>query len=323
MDKDTNTFHSVFHSMGIAVHCTLVGISEKESEKRVAAAEKIFSEYDARFSRFKDSSELNHINTSLNFPMKVSIDMYQVLKKCVSIAKETSGAFDPSVGGVLASYGYGLPANYTAPEPSPTYRDIIFNDNELEITLTQGQVLEPASVVKSLAIDAASQAFRGIPGFLMNAGGDILTRGTFKNNEPWNIAIQDPRESRAIVVAISVKDVGVATSGVYQTRGLKDGKEWHHLIDMRTKENTQGITSVTVVAPTCEQADNEATLAILLGRVEGIARLDRSGLPYFVILDHGAIHKNSAFAALEIPLEKLAPQNDGDESPVDTKAFSA
>lgn len=297
--------HRVFHSMGIAVHCTLVGVSSEDADKRVLQAKKIFNAYDTRFSRFKETSELHRFNTSNSVPQKVSIEMFQVLKKCVALAIETHGAFDPSVGGILASYGYGLPANFTLPNPLPTYRDIIFNDRELEVTLAPGQVLEPASIVKSMAIDDAAQVFCDIPGFMINAGGDILTQGMFKNGEPWNVAIQDPRDPRAIVAAVGIQNAGMATSGVYQTQGEHADKPWHHLINMQTKENIRGITSATVIAPTCAQADTEATLAILLGPTDGITRLEQMGFPYFLILDDGAIRKNVAFATLEIPIETL------------------
>ena len=291
--------------MGIAVHCTLVGINAKEAEERIAEAEKIFNEFDLRFSRFKETSELHQLNVSAGKAHKVSIEMFQVIKKCVALAEQTSGAFDPSVGGVLASYGYGLPKDFTPPSPLPTYRDISFNDSTLEITLASGQVLEPASVVKSMAIDIAAQAFRGVPGFMINAGGDIMTHGKFEDGALWNIAIQDPRDPRAIVGALGIENAGIATSGVYQTHGESKGQKWHHLVDMRTQESTSGILSATVVAPTCEQADTEATLTILLGITDGIARLERTGLPYFLILNDGLVKKNAAFAALEVPVGNL------------------
>lgn len=291
--------------MGIAVHCTLVGTTEKEADERVAAAEKIFGSYDARFSRFKETSELHHLNTSDGTPCKVSLEMFQVLKKCVALAKETGGVFDPSIGAILASYGYGLPENFVHPDPLPTYQNIVFNDRELEITLAPGQVLEPASIVKSMAIDAAAQTLHGVPGFMINAGGDIVTHGAFKNTQPWNIAIQDPRDPRAIVAAVGIQNAGMATSGVYQTRGKYAGKPWHHLINMQTRKSTYGIVSATVIAPTCAEADTEATLAILLGLTEGITRLEQTGFPYFLILDDGTIRKNAAFIALETPIETI------------------
>lgn len=291
--------------MGIAVHCTLVGVTPTEADLRMAEAEKIFNAYDTRFSRFKETSELHRLNTSAGIPQKISIEMFQVLKKCVALAKETSGAFDLSVGGILASYGYGLPANFTLPNPIPTYEDIVFNERELEITLALGQVLEPASIVKSMAISAAARAFQGVPGFIINAGGDIVTQGAFEDGKLWNIAIQDPRDPRAVVAAVGIQNAGMATSGVYQVQGEHTGKPWHHLINMQNGDSAHGIMSATVIAPTCEQADTEATLAILLGPSLGITRLEQTGSPYFLIFDDGTIRKNAAFTALEIPIETL------------------
>lgn len=291
--------------MGIPVHCTFTGLSQAEAAERIQKVEKIFRKYDERFSRFKETSELMKLNNSNGVPHKVSLELFQVIKKCVALSEETGGVFDLSVGGILASYGYGLPKNFAPIIPFPTYRDISFNDRNLEITLVPGQILEPANIVKGIAIDAAGSELKGVPGFMINAGGDILTKGAWGGEAAWNIAIEDPRDSRAIVATVGIQDRGLATSGVYQTCGEHGGRPWHHLIDYTTFESTRGITSATVIAPTCEQADQEASIAILLGVHKGIARLERLGLPFFIILDDGTIRKNAAFAALEIPIETI------------------
>lgn len=299
--------HHVFHSMGIPVHITFVGLSPDEVNHAGQKAEAVFTEYDLRFSRFKKESELMALNESHGAWHKVSLPLFQVLKKCVALSAETSGAFDASVGGILASYGYGLPENFTAPSPLPTYRDLAFNDRELLVRLAPGQILEPACLVKGMAIDATGQALGEMldtsrQGFMLNAGGDILTHGAFEGDSVWNIAIQDPRDTQAIVTAIGVQNAGVATSGVYQTGGEKNGKKWHHLVNMQTGESSHGITSATVIAETCERADTEASLAILLAPDLAVARLERTGLPYFFIHDDGHTTKNAAFATLEIPI---------------------
>lgn len=299
--------HHVFHSMGIPVHITLVGVSEKDAKKCIAEAEQIFHALDKRFSRFKDTSELHKLNTANGEWTAVSLPMFQVLQKCVVLAKETHGAFDPSVGGLLASYGYGLPENFVPPSPLPTYRDIEFNERDLSVRLAPGQVLEPASVVKGMAIDEAGQSLvdAKVPGFMINAGGDIITHGPYKDGSSWNIAIQDPRNLDAIVGAVALQNAGMATSGTYQTKGIHEGKAWHHLVNMETGEPSKGILSATVIARTCEEADTEASLAILLPEAEAIARLNQRGLPYFLVNDAGLVLKSPAFAELEIPITSL------------------
>lgn len=304
------TEHRVFHSMGIPVHISLVGVSSQKADEALEKAENIFHEYDLRFSRFKPESELMGLNTSNGAWHKVSIDLFQVIKKCVALAAETDGVFDPSVGGVLASYGYGLPENFTQRVPSPTYRDLAFNDRELLIRLAPGQILEPACIVKGIAIDSAGKEISQIidtntQGFMINAGGDILTKGLFEDGRAWNIAIQDPKNPGAIVSAIGIQNAGVATSGTYQTQGEHSGKKWHHLVNMKTGESTLDIVSATVIATTCEEADIEASLAILLTKEEAVSRLATRGLPYLLISENGTITKNTAFAALEVPIDTL------------------
>ncbi len=291
--------------MGIPVHITLVGVDEKTAKNLVSNAEQIFHALDKRFSRFKETSELHKLNTANGEWTPVSLPMFQVIKKCVELAKETQGTFDPSAGGVLASYGYGLPENFTLPSPLPTFRDIEFNDRELSICLKPGQVLEPASVVKGMAIDEAGKALSSAPGFLINAGGDIITHGTYKDGTSWNIAIQAPQNPSAIVGTVALRDAGMATSGVYQTKGIHNGTEWHHLVDMRTGKPSDGIISATVIANPCEEADTEASLAILLSEGEVIPRLNQRGLPFFLIHKDGRITKSATFAALEVPVASL------------------
>jgi thiamine biosynthesis lipoprotein len=307
----TKTAHHVFHSMGIPIHVTLAGFSQSDAENASQKVEKIFHEYDLRFSRFKKESELMSLNQSNSTWHKVSLPLFQVIKKCVALATETGGIFDPSIGSVLASYGYGLPENFILPATPPTYRDISFNDRELQILLAPGQILEPACIIKGMAIDAAGASIAEVlrapnQGFMINAGGDILTKGDFEKGAPWNVAIQAPDNPTAIVTAVVLKNAGMATSGAYETKGEQDGKKWHHLINMETRKPASEVTSATVIAETCEQADTEASLAILLPLDLAVTRLDQKNLPYFLINHDGQIIKNAAFTALEIPLKNLS-----------------
>lgn len=297
--------HRIFHSMGIPIHLTLVGCSAEEADRATQKAEAVFNEYDLRFSRFKNESELMSLNNSNGAWHKASLPLFQVLKKCVALSADTMGIFDASVGGILASYGYGLPKKFIQRTPYPTYRDLAFNDRELLVRLAPGQILEPACVAKGMAIDSAGQALSEMRGFMINAGGDILTHGAFNNGSVWNIAIQYPRDERAIVATIGIKNAGIATSGIYQTGGEHDGEKWHHLINMQTGKPANRTMSATVVAPTCEQADIEASLAILLPFEQTVARLEQRKLPYFLIYNDGRIAKNAAFTALEIPFDKI------------------
>jgi thiamine biosynthesis lipoprotein len=62
-----------------------------------------------------------------------------------------------------------------------------------------------------------------------------------------------------------------------------------HILDPRTGLSARGFQSVTVHAPTCLVAGTATTIAMLKGREAGLAWLDGLRLPYFAVMDDGAI----------------------------------
>lgn len=291
--------HYVFHAMGIPVHITIVGEETDEHTRCAKNAEKIFHSWDEEFSRFLEGSALVKLNAGAGAWQNVSPRMFSILQKCVRIAKETNGVFDPSVGGHLAHYGYGLPKNYELPSPFPTYRDIVFDEATSRVLCAKGQVLEPAAIVKGLAIDAAGGTLPKDAGWMLNAGGDILTHGDFPPQSHWNVAIQHPKEKSAAVTVVKIHNEALATSGTYEVGGVSGSAPWHHQVDMQTGNPTAGVASVSIIAPTAERADTLASIAILLGLSQGKVFLDKEGVPYLFVTEEDRMYKNSAFSARE------------------------
>ena len=79
--------------------------------------------------------------------------------------------------------------------------------------------LDPTGLVKGWAAERALQELRraGLPGALINAGGDIAVFGEPEPGEPWRIGIRDPRDEQRIVLTVELRGAGaVATSGAYE-----------------------------------------------------------------------------------------------------------
>ena len=53
-----------------------------------------------------------------------------------------------------------------------------------------------------------------------------------------------------------------------------NGKKYHHIIDPHTGYPAKDMVSVTVIAPTCTEADALATAVFVLGSKKGIALLE-------------------------------------------------
>ena len=118
-------------------------------------------------------------------------------------------------------------------------------------------------------------------GFALGAGGDILVQ-TGPDQTPWQIGIEDPRDTSRVLATVPVADGGVATSGV-TARG-------QHILDQRTGEPATEILSATVIGPSLLWADVFATAAVARGAsaVDWVHGLH--GTSGLLMLTDGTVH---------------------------------
>lgn len=135
--------------------------------------------------------------------------------------------------------------------------------------------------ITDCAADAAMTALSGTPGatVTVNLGGDLITRGPATER----VAIENPLrpyDNEPPIEVITIRDEAVATSGRAR-RGVRIGDRWFgHVIDPRTARPVDHTASVSVVAPTAEDADAIATILDVLGADEGLPWLERLAASY-------------------------------------------
>lgn len=278
--------------MGTAVHLTLCGMDHPQAQEAAAGAEAAFARLDDIFSRFRPDSELARLNAHTGQWNAVSEPMMDVMSRMVLLAQQTDGLVDPSVGGHLAAAGYGLPEHYRLPSPAPDWHTIELDEAGMRIRCAPGQILEPAAIVKGMAIDEAGRALAGVPAWMINAGGDILTHGDWPGQGHWNVAIRSPENPDAIVATVRLHNESIATSGDYEVRH-PDG--WHHQINMRTGTPTDTWASVSVIAQTAERADTLASILFLFDRTHAPAYASVQKVAYLCIDHDGRQYANDAF----------------------------
>jgi thiamine biosynthesis lipoprotein len=134
--------------------------------------------------------------------------------------------------------------------------------------------VDPTGYVKGWAAQRALLAFdhEGIAGAMVNAAGDIATRGRPGANAPFRIGVADPGTHGRLVCVVDVHGA-IATSGTYE-RG-------QHLINPFSGRVGARAVSASVVGPDLGVADALATALAVAGRnflevLEGVA--DYEGL---------------------------------------------
>ena len=82
---------------------------------------------------------------------------------------------------------------------------------------------------KGFAIDLAGKELDDLPGFVINAGGDILARGLNPDGEPWRIGIRHPRRHAELLTSLRITDAAVCTSGDYERS--RPRRRGHHILN--------------------------------------------------------------------------------------------
>jgi thiamine biosynthesis lipoprotein len=246
----------------------------------------LFEERDARFSRFRPSSEISRVNALPLGLTLVSGEFASMLSLSLDAARATDGLVTPSVGGAIVAAGYDrdfdrLPPDVGAVVPAavPSWHSISLHGGGL--LRTETVQLDLNGVVKGKTVDDALElAGSG----WVSAGGDV--------------AAYDP-----VVVGlpgggtIALHGGGLATSSVAKRRWLAAGVPQNHLIDPRTGcPTTSPWRDVTVAAPTCLIADVAAKAALLLGTA-GPAWLDERKLAGRFVAHDGAVTLNESWSA--------------------------
>ena len=125
---------------------------------------------------------------------------------------------------------------------------------------------------------------KGIKNFIVNAGGDLCTRGS-RGKRPWQIGIRDP-DGSGIFAKISVKTNGcIFTSGGYERYFWHNGRRYHHILDPRTGYPASGSASATVITEDPTLADAAST-AIFVAGPAYLEEISKSmGIRYFLLID--------------------------------------
>jgi thiamine biosynthesis lipoprotein len=142
--------------------------------------------------------------------------------------------------------------------------------------LPTGVGLDLGGIAKGWTVQQTAHRLGRLGPALVDAGGDIACVGAPPTGSAWLVGMADPHRPEADLGALALTDEAVATSSLTGRRWQYHGQTAHHLIDPRTGAPAHtDLASVTVVAPRLPDAEIHAKVALILGRVEGWAYLNK------------------------------------------------
>lgn len=257
-----------------------------------AAAVAEFEAAEAAMTRFREASDLTRLNTHAGDGEVVTVDRRLVAAIVASdrAARVTDHRFDARVVADLERLGDDGVAQIA---PHAVGRrgtpDRLVRRLERGGRIAIDAPVDLGGIGKGLALRWSRDALDRlrVPGYLLDAGGDIVARGSPPEGGPWRVAIEDASGGADPVAMIDITDAAVATSSIRRRRWWHDGREVHHLIDPATGEPADGgLAAVTVVDRDPAWSEVWSKALFVAGRA-GIGALARSrGLAaWWVALD--------------------------------------
>jgi thiamine biosynthesis lipoprotein len=267
------------------------------------AVDAVLRNIDNACSRFRDDSELSHVNRRAGRETRVSLLLARAITEGLRGARLTDGDVDPTVGTAMRLAGYDVDFASIAPvgdalqlsaQSIPGWETVRMNRATRSVLFPAGAELDLGATAKALAADLAAMsglmALNGSGGVLVSLGGDIALAGTPPPGG-WTIQVSedsnDPLDASA--ERIVLQGGAVATSSTRVRRWTRGGVELHHIIDPRSGSPVASPWRLaTVVADTCVDANIASTAAIIRGE-RAVEWLEALQLPARLVSNDGEV----------------------------------
>lgn len=257
--------------MGTILEIEAHGHDRDSVERGVSAAFRAVEKVEGRLSNWRADSELSvAIRSARIGPAPLSRATYRSLHRALAFARETGGAFDPTVASA-----------------APGWEQALLDPGAATLRFARpGGSIDSGGFGKGEGLDAALAALarHGVLTSRLNFGGQISLVGTAtrasRARKLGTVGVVEPRAGSTRELArFLAGDGSISTSSQAERPG--------HIRDQRTGGPAPFDGSVTVVADTGFAADALSTALFVLGPEEGLAFADRRGIAALYVIPRG------------------------------------
>ncbi len=180
---------------------------ETEIENTLMHVNKILSNWDKE-------SEISKINKfKKNTAIKISDELNEVFETATKINIKSNGFFDLTIDPIIELWGFGYKSKKLESLPTESqikntlsfvgqklFLKIDFEKNELT-KKNENLKINLSSIGKGYGIDLIGKKLDqlGIKNYIINIGGDILTKGYNSKKENWVIGIENPNLEKKLI----------------------------------------------------------------------------------------------------------------------------
>ena len=243
----------------------------------------VVAEVDRLMSPYRPESDLTRFNRRASTDsVPLAPETARVTRAALALAAETEGAFDPTVGPIVARYGFGPISG------GPGGAALLALEGDGLRKARADLTLDLCGIAKGHALDRVVAALDalGHEGFLVELGGEVFARGAHPEGRPWQVGVEGAEAG--LVRLATLADTAAATSGDTVQGYALGRRRYGHIIDPKTgAPASESLASVTVFHPSAARADALATALFAMGRERAHAFAETRGLDTLLLAREG------------------------------------
>lgn len=285
-----------------SVQLVLPSAQSAEQVRRDIQAE--LDRVDGQMSTYRPQSELSRFNRApAGSWQALPPEFFEVLQHALQLAKDSDGAYDPTVGPLVNLWGFGPDQRPRQPPTAAAIEQAKARVGWWKLKLDPvahrawqpgGVCVDLSAVAKGYGVDQVGRYLQriGAAAWLVEVGGELKAHGRKPDGMPWRVGIERPDAAAGAVSAadelvrtIELDERAIATSGDYRHVFEDNGRFYSHHIDPRNGWPVpHQVASVSVLADAAMQADPLGTTLSVLGAERGMAYARRHGLAVLMIV---------------------------------------
>lgn len=280
--------------MGTMVEITIAGADERNAREAANAAYAEMARLSGMMNHYDPASVVSEINRQAGqHPVLVPRELMAVLKMAQSLATETNGAFDITIG---ALQGWRFDPEHPAMPDSAALREQLSLVDYRGLNLDEkagtaflrrkGMRMDLGGIAKLYILHAGMEVLQryGVRRAMINGGGDVEVIGG--QDEPWRIGVRDPQAPGLLWGVVEIGQGFIVSSGDYERYFMREGRRYHHILDPRTGYPSQGLRHVTVVGRQLHDINGVTAAAMVLGLSQARKLVQARGLEAVLIGNH-------------------------------------
>jgi thiamine biosynthesis lipoprotein len=279
--RQTQSVSKTTYALDTIIQITLY---DSQEESLIDDCFALCSEYEKKFSRTKEESEIYKLNQ--DGEADVSRETLELIQKGLYYSELSKGMFDITIEPVSSLWNFTVEdEDATLPNENDIkraikkvdYTKVKIDGNHVSF-LEEGMGIDLGAIAKGYIADRLKEYLLAheVGSAVINLGGNVLCIGKNVDGEDFSIGVQKPeKNSSEISAVLLIDDKSVVSSGTYERYITVDGVDYHHILNPKTGYSYQnGLSEVTIISNQSVDGDGLSTTCFALGIEEGIKLLN-------------------------------------------------